>query len=60
MKQLVLSKFDIPIVPIIGLMIFFIFFVGVVLWAYRKNSNQIHGEASKLPLQEAEGVNNER
>ena len=59
MKQIVLSNFDMPIIPIIGLTIFFIFFVSVLLWVYRKHSNQIHQEASQLPLQEAEGARNE-
>lgn len=35
----------------IGLLIFFCFFIGVVLWTSRKNSRSLYQRLENLPLQ---------
>ncbi|MBT3235128.1 MAG: CcoQ/FixQ family Cbb3-type cytochrome c oxidase assembly chaperone [Bdellovibrionales bacterium] len=54
MKQLVLGQMDMPWLPITGLLIFLAFFIAVLLWSYRKSSNEIYQQAAQLPLNEAE------
>jgi cytochrome c oxidase cbb3-type subunit IV len=61
MKQLVLSQMDMPWLPIAGLAIFMTFFVGVLIWSYRRSSGELYQHVANLPLSEAEagGVDNE-
>ena len=48
----------IEIFPIISLLIFFIFFVGLYTWVYTYKKDTIN-EMSRLPLTESEDANNQ-
>ncbi|MFV8249792.1 cbb3-type cytochrome oxidase subunit 3 [Bdellovibrio bacteriovorus] len=37
-----------------GLLIFFLFFVGVMIWVYRKNSTEIYAHMEQIPLKDGE------
>ena len=37
-----------------GLLIFFLFFVGVLVWVYRKTSSNLYQRMEQLPLQDGE------
>lgn len=39
---------------VVGMLIFFVFFVGVFLWTTRKSAGQIYDKLSKIPLEESE------
>lgn len=38
----------------IGLLLFFVFFVAVIFWVFRKGSKAFYNKASQLPLNEPE------
>ena len=38
--------------PLIGLFLFLILFAGVLLWVYRKGSDQYYKEMGELPLEQ--------
>lgn len=50
MKQEGLRYFTELHLTTIGLLIFFFFFVGVILWVYRKPSKEIYNRMEQLPL----------
>lgn len=54
MKQLGLSYFTDIHLTVLGLAIFFTFFVCVCLWAYRKSGSAIYQRIEKFPLQDGE------
>jgi cbb3-type cytochrome oxidase subunit 3 len=37
---------------VIGMMIFFLFFLGLLGWVYRSGANELHGKISQLPLKD--------
>lgn len=39
---------------LIGLLFFFVFFVGVVFWAFRPGSKNKYREDARIPLEEKE------
>lgn len=54
MKQEILTRFPWPWLPSLALLIFFIFFVGLVARLMLKSRKPILVRASRLPLEEAE------
>jgi cbb3-type cytochrome oxidase subunit 3 len=52
MKSQVLSQFPMIGLTCAGLLIFVLYFLGVVFWAYRKSNRSIYKKLSELPLQE--------
>ena len=53
MKQAALSNFDIPWLPITGLIIFVVCFSLYTYWTYKKANKAIYEQVSMLPLEEA-------
>ena len=54
MKQEAFKLFTQTYLTSIGLIIFFGFFIGVVLWVYRSPSQELYDRMEKLPLQDGE------
>lgn len=54
MKQDGLKFFTDTHLTSIGLMIFFLFFVGVMFWIYRRNSKELYSGMEQLPLNDGE------
>jgi cbb3-type cytochrome oxidase subunit 3 len=52
MSKDVLSNFDMPWVPITGLLIFMVCFVAYIYWTYKKENKDVYDRASMLPLSE--------
>lgn len=50
MKQLGLKYFTDTHLTSLGLVIFVVFFIGVIFWVYRKNSSQLYKELGNMPL----------
>ncbi|MGZ3774359.1 MAG: cbb3-type cytochrome oxidase subunit 3 [Pseudobdellovibrionaceae bacterium] len=50
MKQEALKYFTETHLTAIGLLIFFMFFVSVLFWVYRKSSTELYTELEQLPL----------
>ena len=44
---------DLMIFPKIGLILFFGFFVGLLVWVYRRRSRKIYDKESMIPFDEA-------
>ena len=53
MKQAVLSHFNLPWLPITGLIIFVVCFSLYTYWTYKKENKAVYDQASLLPLEEA-------
>jgi cbb3-type cytochrome oxidase subunit 3 len=53
MKQAVLSHFDMPSLPIAGLIIFVSCFTIYALWTFSKCNKEIYEKASRIPLEES-------
>ncbi|MGZ3769977.1 MAG: cbb3-type cytochrome oxidase subunit 3 [Bdellovibrio sp.] len=54
MKQEALSYFTDTYLTALGLLIFFGFFVGVLIWVYRKSSTELYTQLEQLPLKGGE------
>ncbi|UOF01569.1 cbb3-type cytochrome oxidase subunit 3 [Bdellovibrio reynosensis] len=54
MKQEALKYFTDTHLTAMGLVIFFLFFAGVVAWVYRKHSKEIYAHLEQLPLKGGE------
>jgi cbb3-type cytochrome oxidase subunit 3 len=54
MKQDGLQYFTDTYLTAIGLMIFFLFFVGVLVWINRKSAKKFYGKMEQLPLSDGE------
>ena len=54
MKQAVLSQFNLPWLPITGLIIFMVCFSVYTYWTYKKENKAIYDQASMIPLEEAQ------
>ncbi len=52
MKSLVLSQWDLPLLPTIALLIFISLFVGVLWWVTREKNKSTYEEIKFLPLKE--------
>lgn len=53
MKQAVLSQFNLPWLPITGLIIFVVCFTLYTYWTYKKENKAVYEQVSLLPLEEA-------
>ena len=53
MKQEVLGNFDMPWLPIAGLVIFVVCFFIYTWWTYRKVNKPFYDQISMIPLEEA-------
>lgn len=53
MKQAALSHFNLPWLPITGLIIFIVCFSLYTYWTYKKENKEVYDQASMLPLEEA-------
>jgi cbb3-type cytochrome oxidase subunit 3 len=51
MKQEALTQFPWPELALVPLIIFFIFFVGVIVWVNLKANKEKFGQVSLLPLE---------
>lgn len=54
MKQEILTQFPWPWLPTLALLIFFVFFVGLMIRVNLKSRNKIFIEAAALPLSDGE------
>lgn len=54
MKQAALSQFNLPWLPITGLIIFVTCFALYTYWTYKKENKGVYEQASMLPLEEAQ------
>lgn len=54
MKQEGLSYFTDTHLTILGLLIFFVFFIGVVIWVNRKNVHGYYKNMEQMPLNDGE------
>lgn len=54
MKQEGLAYFTDTHLTAMGLLIFFLFFVGVLFWVYRKSSNSLYSRMEQMPLKDGE------
>ncbi|MFS4457714.1 CcoQ/FixQ family Cbb3-type cytochrome c oxidase assembly chaperone [Bdellovibrio sp. HCB2-146] len=54
MKQEGLKFFTDTYLTSFGLLIFFLFFIGVMVWIYRKSSVNLYQRMEQLPLQDGE------
>lgn len=52
MLKLALSHFPLKQMPLIGLGLFVVVFVGVLFWVHRKGSRHFYERMSKIPLGE--------
>lgn len=59
MKQEVLSLFPSTHLTLIALLIFIIFFVGLLIWVFRKSAKKRYQKMAKLPLSQSDS-NGER
>jgi cbb3-type cytochrome oxidase subunit 3 len=53
MKQQVLSNFDLPWLPVTGLILFVVCFALYTFWTFRKSNKTNYIKASLIPLEEA-------
>jgi cbb3-type cytochrome oxidase subunit 3 len=53
MKQAVLSHFDLPWLPLTGLVIFCVCFSLYAFYTYRKSNKSYYERASLIPLEDA-------
>lgn len=49
-----LVNFNDTHLALIGLMIFFTFFIGLLFWVYRKESGKVYGQLELKPLEDME------
>lgn len=54
MKQEALKYFTDTHLTALGLLIFLVFFVGVLFWVYRKSSTELYSKLEQLPLKGGE------
>jgi cbb3-type cytochrome oxidase subunit 3 len=52
MKQAALSQFNLPWIPITGLVIFVVCFAAYTYWTYKKENKAVYEKASLIPLEE--------
>ena len=54
MKQDILTRFPWPWLPTLALVIFFLFFIGLIIQVSRKNNRKLFSMAEVLPLHDGE------
>jgi cbb3-type cytochrome oxidase subunit 3 len=52
MKQAVLSNFDLPWIPLTGLLVFVVCFALYTYWTFKKENKSLYQAASLIPLDE--------
>jgi cbb3-type cytochrome oxidase subunit 3 len=52
MKQAVLSNFDLPWLPLTGLILFVVCFAIYTYWTFKKENKPVYDQASLIPLEE--------
>lgn len=52
MKRLALESFPMTEWTCFALVLFFVLFVGILIWVYRKGSKEIYHHEENLPFQE--------
>lgn len=52
MKQAALSHFNMPWLPITGLIIFVVCFFAYTYWTYKKENKDLYERASLIPLED--------
>ena len=60
MKQAALSHFDMPWLPITGLLLFVLCFSLYTYWTFHKGNRAHYHEASLIPLEDEGSQSNER
>ncbi len=56
MMREVLSRFDLPLLPIIGLFIFLTLFIGVVFYTFSKKNKDKFKSLEQLPFYEGNKI----
>jgi cbb3-type cytochrome oxidase subunit 3 len=56
MMREVLSRFDLPMLPIIGLFIFLTLFIGVIIYTFCGSNKEKFESLERLPFQEGTKV----
>lgn len=54
MKQSVLSNFDLPWIPLTGLILFVTCFAIYIYWTFKKENKAVYQAASLIPLEDGE------
>ena len=54
MKQDAFTNFDMPWLPITGLIIFVVCFAIYTYWTYKKENKDLYDQAALIPLEENE------
>lgn len=52
MKSQILANFTSVYLPAIGFVLFFLIFIGAVIWVYRPRSKEFYKELSRLALED--------
>lgn len=52
MKQQALSHFDLPWLPVTGLLLFVICFAAYTYWTYKKSNKKFYDQAALIPLED--------
>jgi cbb3-type cytochrome oxidase subunit 3 len=60
MKQEALTQFPLPVLPTIGLLIFFVFFVGMLIYISRRTNKLLFQQTADLPLVDGISVEDEK
>lgn len=55
MKQIVLSNFDMPWIPITGLILFVVCFSAYIYWTFKKENKKFYEQAAHIPLDDDGG-----
>ncbi len=59
MKQAALSQFDMPWLPVTGLILFVVCFALYSYWTFKKSNKEHYDEASLVPLEDGRRVHHE-
>lgn len=59
MKQIVLSNWDIPWLPVTALIIFLVCFMSYAYWTFKKENKPMWDQISELPLSEEKRISHE-
>jgi cbb3-type cytochrome oxidase subunit 3 len=59
MKQAVLSQFDLPWIPVTGLVLFVVCFAIYTYWTFKKENKQNYQKASLIPLEEPRSISSQ-
>lgn len=52
MKQVGLTYFSDTFITSLGLLIFLVFFIGMLIWVHRRSSTELYQYLEQLPLHE--------